>query len=247
MAITGNRLFGSFGDEKVVRTAQGGQKLGTLMELPDGSLYRYCKTGEALGAGTCIQTPLAIADHDMDLAIEADAAIGVRTFTVTLGSTLATVDQYKDGYVYINDGAGEGHKYRLRSNLAVASGQTFTCELEEKDFLREALTTATSLAGLMANPYNGALLVNTSPDGAATGFACTELASGEFGWLQTRGWGCVLIQGTALIGDVGVPSLNQTGAVDPHVGTGDAGLSVCLFTSPAAVGGDSGFAYITID
>src|SRR4030042_2004512 len=102
---------GSFGQEKVVTTTKK-VPLGTRMVLEDGRAFRYCKAGEALGAGTLCQTPLAIADHDMDLPIALAAAVGATSISVTIATTAVTADQYMDGYIYINDGAGEGHIYR---------------------------------------------------------------------------------------------------------------------------------------
>ena len=122
-----------------------------------------------------------------------------------------------------------------------------TLTIDEENGVREAITVTTSLCGLMANPYRGALLYNTTPDGAPTGVACTELASGEFGWLQTRGWAAVLVKGTHVIGKENVASLNQTGATDPHVATGDATPGVTITASPIAVGDDYEWNYITIE
>ena len=240
------RLYGRFGDEKVSNSTKR-HKFGTIMELPDGSLYRYCLVGEAIGAGQLCQGPLAIANHDMDLAIAANAAVGASTFTITLGGTAATLNQYQDGWVYINDGAGEGHKYRLESSAVTGSGGTFTCTLEQQDTVAEALTSAASLAGLMANQYNGALLYNTTPDGVPTGVAATEISNAEHGWLQTRGWGVVLAAGTQVIGKESVASLNTSGAVDPHVATGDATPGVAIASSPIAVATDYQWVYITIE
>ena len=240
-----NRVYGGFGDEKIVYTVQAGIELQQLMELPDGSLYRFCLTGEALGAGQLCQTPLAIANHDMDLAVAATVAAGVFQFTATLGATAATLDQYAGGYANMNDGPGEGHKYRIQGHAAVASAGVITLNLDEP--VAEGLTVTTSLCGLHANPYNGSLLYNTTPDGLPTGFACAELASGEYGWLQTRGWGSTLQAGTAVLGKEGVASLNTTGATDPHVATGDATPGVVLYASPISVAGDYAWGYITIE
>lgn len=241
-----SRHYGSFGDEKVVQTAQRG-KLGRLMELPDGSLYRYGSTGEAIGAGQLAQTPLAIGNHDMDLVQQAAAAVGATSISVTLGGTAATKNQYQDGWIYINDGPGEGHRYRIKSHEAVASGGTATLLLDESLGVREALTVAATLSGLMANPYKGALLYNTTPDGIPVGFAATELASGEFGWFQTRGEACVWMQGTGVLGKVHVGGLTTTGSVDVHVSTGDAAQGVFVANSPLAVTTDYQWGRIIIE
>lgn len=242
-----SRHYGSFGDEKVVRTAQGGHPLGQLMELPDGALYRYTQAGEALGAGNLCQTPLKVADHDMDLAVQTAAAVGDTTLALTLGSTAATLDQYLGGYVNINGDPGGGHRYRIQGHAAVNSGGTITLRLDEP--IAEALTTASSQCGLFVNPWNGTLLYNISTaDGVPQGFAATELANNEFGWLQTRGWGSVLVIGSAAIGKVGTPAVATTaGGVQPHVAAGDDGMAVCVFQDPISVTTDYGWAFITLE
>jgi len=215
------------------------------MQLPDGSLYRYCLAGEALPAGQLCQNPLLIANHDMDIVVQASVAVGVTQFTATLGATAATKDQYAGGYVYINDGPGEGHRYRIQGHDAVASAGIITLRLDEP--VAEALTVTTSLCGLVANPYNGSLLYNTTPDGVPTGVAPTEIANAEYAWLQTRGWGTVWMQGTGVIGKVHVPGLTTSGSVDVHVSTGDQSPAVFTQAGILGVSTDYAWGYITIE
>jgi len=217
------------------------------MELPDGSLYRYGKAGEAIGAGQLAQNILAIANHDMDLVCQASSAVGATSVTFTLGATAATANQYQDGWLYINDGPGEGHRYRIKDHLAVASAGVITVNLDEPNGIREAITVTTTLGGLMANPYSSALLYNTTPDGIPIGFAATELASGEFGWFQTRGYAAVWMQGTGVLGKVHVPGLTTSGSVDVHVSTGDAAQGVFVADAPLAVTTDYQWGRIIIE
>ncbi len=240
-----NVHYGSFGDEKVIRTAQGGHPLGQKMELPDGSLYRYALVGEAIPAGQLAQSPLVIAAHDLDLVPQAAAAVGDTSILLTIPTTAITLDQYLGGSVNINDGPGEGHRYRIQGHAAVAISGTGTFRLDET--VREALTVAASLCGLFANPWNSSILWNTSPDGIPTGFATTEVANGEYCWLQTRGLGSVWIQGTVVVGRQHVPSVNTSGAVDPHVSTGDAGHGAFILHGVVPDTTDYGFGMITIE
>jgi hypothetical protein len=232
--------------EKVV-TATKKVPLGTRMIMEDGRAFRYCKAGEAIGAGMLCQTGLAIADHDMDLPIQAAAAVGATSISVTIATTAVTADQYADGYIYINDGAGEGHIYRIDSAHAAYAAGTVVIPLAPGDAVAEVLATATSLAGLVANPYGGALLYNTTPDGLAIGVAATEIASASYGWLQTWGWGNVLVNGTQVLGKCAVPGLTTSGSVDPHVSTGDAALNIGVCgATPISVTTDYGFFFLTI-
>tara|TARA_R110000751_G_scaffold6748_3_gene28496 strand:- start:603 stop:1340 length:738 start_codon:yes stop_codon:yes gene_type:complete len=240
------RTYGNFGDEKVIRTAARG-KIGSLMELPDGSLYRYTLAGAALPAGQLAQSPLAIANHDMDLVVAATVAVGVLEFTATLGGTAATADQYKDGWVYINDGPGEGHRYRIGAHAAVGSGAVMTIPIDEDGGVREALNVTTSLCGLMANPWNNSILFAATVTGVPVGFAPTEVASGEYCWLQTRGYATVWMQGTGVLGHAHKPSVTTAGSVDVHVATGDASPTVFVANSPLAVTTDYQWGFICIE
>ena len=207
-------LWGSFGQEKVTTTAKK-FTLGTRMVLPDGRAFRYASAGEAIGAGTLCMQAAGVANHDMDLVVAASVAVGATTVTATLGATLATVNQYADGYLYINDGPGEGHIYRIKSHAAVASAGVITLKLAEP--VAEALTVTTSLCGLMANPYTAVELWDVDDiDGPPVGVAAAEIASGSYGWLQTWGYAAVLAGAVVpVLGDPVMPA--DTAADDGHV------------------------------
>ena len=223
-----------YGDETVTSTTESrGITLGTKGLMPDGRVFRYSKAGEAITAGLMCQNSIAIANHDMDL-VTAAAAAGATSIVSTLGGTAVTADQYKGGTLYVNDGAGEGQTFRIATHAAVSSSGDFTVPFEGKQTVKTALT-ASSLTGLKANPYNGTLIYNTTPDGIPTGFTPTDVASGAYFWQQTYGDAAVFAQGTMVLGQCVVPSTNTTGAVDPHVATGDDNWNVAVVCSPIAV------------
>ena len=223
-----------YGDETVTSTTESrGVTLGTKGLMPDGRVFRYSKAGEAITAGLMCQNSIAIANHDMDL-VTAAAAAGATSIVSTLGGTAVTADQYKGGTLYVNDGAGEGQTFRIATHAAVSSSGDFTVPFEGKQTVKTALT-ASSLTGLKANPYNGTLIYNTTPDGIPTGFTPTDVASGAYFWQQTYGDAAVFAQGTMVLGQCVVPSTNTTGAVDPHVATGDDNWNVAVVCSPIAV------------
>ena len=102
MAFTYGTVWGDYGDEKVTGTTQI-HPYGTRMVLPDGRVYYYGQTDGAQTAGAICQSAVGVANHDMDLATNT-ASAGDKSVTVTVGGTAATEDQYKDGYLYVNDG-----------------------------------------------------------------------------------------------------------------------------------------------
>ena len=232
-----------YGDELVTSTTEArGVTLGTKGLMPDGRVFRYSLSGEAITAGLMCQNSIAIGNHDSDLVTAATAA-GASSIVVTLGGTAATKDQYKGGTIYVNDGAGKGQSFRIATHAAVGSGAAFTVPLEGKQTVKTALT-ASSECGLKANPYNGTLSYNTTPDGIPTGFTPTDVADASYFWQQTYGDAAVLVNGTVVLGQCVVPSTNTTGAVDTHVATGDDNWNVAVVTNPIVASTDSQHVFI---
>ena len=214
-----------YGDETVTSTTESrGVTLGTKGLMPDGRVFRYSLAGEAITAGLMCQTPLAIANHDMDL-VTAAAAAGATSIVSTLGGTAVTKDQYKGGTLYVNDGDGEGQTFRIATHAAVSSSGAFTVPFEGKQTVKTALTAS----------YNGTLLYNTTADGIPTGFSPTDVANGAYFWQQTYGDAAVLVNGTVVLGQCVVPGTTTSGSVDAHVATGDDNMNVALVCSPISV------------
>ena len=218
-----------WGAEKATTTTKREHPLGAVGMTPDGRCFRWAFAGEAIGAGQLVMQKGAVANHDMDLATAAAAAVGATTITVTLGATAATEDQYADGAIYINDGAGEGHLYAIRSHPAADASASLVVTLHET--VREALTTGTSLSGLIENDYKDVEIYDADDiDGPALGVAPAEVANDEYFWLQTSGRAAVLIQGTVVNGDAVEASQTTDGAVclhDVSANTDQAPLGTC--------------------
>jgi hypothetical protein len=241
-------IQGNYGDEKITSSVQTANPLGTRMELPDGRAFYYAQAaGTALAAGAITQGAATVTAHDMDLVVTAAAAIGARTIAVTLGATLSAKDQYKDGYVYVNDGAGEGHIYKIAGNNAVAASGGMTIQLYQTDVVREALTTS-SLVGLVVNPYKDVIVYPASVTGQAVGVPATEIAADAFGWLQTAGPASVLCDVASVVGNHVRVSDNTAGATEPLVrgatDENDEAIGVAMLIAP--VSGDYGLVDLRI-
>ena len=237
-----------WGQEKATTTTRREHPLGAVGMTPDGRCFRWAFSGEAIGAGQLVMQKGAVANHDMDLATATAAAVGATGITVTLGATAATLDQYEDGAIYINDGAGEGHLYAIRSNPAADSAASLTVTLHET--VREALTTGTSLSGLIENDYKDVEIYDADAiTGPSLGVAPTEIADNTYFWLQTSGRAAVLIQGTVVIGDAVEASQGTAGAVCLHDVSGNTDqaplgyVSGVLTTAPV----DTDYGYILLN
>ena len=205
-----------YGQEKV-ETSDQQQKLGTRAVLPDGRVFYYSEnSGAAITtAGQLVDGIAAVGAHDGDLATAALAA-GSLTVTTTTSLTV-TKDQYKDGYLFINDNAAQGEVYRVKSNTAVASAAGCEITIDESDGIRTAFTTSTQF-GLMYPPYKDIKLMDN--DGTMTtgplGVTTIAVTADYFCWIQTAGPAAVLSgAATFVVGDaVGISKADENGAID---------------------------------
>ena len=177
----------SYGMEKV-ETSEQKHILGTRGTLPDGRVFYYAEnSGTAIDhGGYLVDGIAAVAAHDMDLAATATSA-GATSFTSGTSLTV-TKDQYKGGYVYFNDGPGQGETYKVKSNTAVSSATGLSITVDEPDGVKTALTTS-SLFGLMYNPYKDVKIIDG--DGTMTtgvlGVTTAPVTADYFCWIQTSG------------------------------------------------------------
>ena len=237
MALTYGTIWGDYGDEKVTSTtADLGLVIGTRMVLPDGRVFRYAFSNGAAGAGTGVQSSVAIANHDQGLAVNAAAAVGDKSVSITFGTspdTNVTEDQYANGYLFFNTAAGSGTMYRIRQHDAadVSASPAIDINLMDGDTLVEALTTS-SKAGVVANPFMHTI---PSPGGAQTGrtvgFTTCDVADNSYFWAQTWGEAAVEVDGTLVIFTPVRMSDGQAGAVEAYSSDTDAEEQVVGFAT----------------
>ena len=206
-----------YGQEKIETSSQK-QKLGTRAVTPDGRVFYYAEnSGSAITtSGQIVDGIAAVAAHDMDVAATATSA---NALSFTSGTSLTvTKNQYKDGYVYFNDGPGQGEVYRIKENTAVSSATGLKITVDEPDGIRTALTTS-SLFGLMYNPYKDVKIIDG--DGTMTtgplGVTTIPVTADYFCWIQTAGPAAVLSGAVVgIVGDaIGVSQASgESGAFD---------------------------------
>ena len=222
-------------------------RLGTRGIDPNGNIYRYVSAGEALGAGVVVMQAAGVANHDMDL-VTAAAAAEATSVTVTLGGTAATLDQYKQGYLVVNDGPGEGHIYAIAGHPAADSSATLAVRLEDGDDIKVALTSS-SLCGLMANPYSSVEVYDADDiDGIPCGVAPTAVTSGYYAWVQTWGFAAVLVDVASTLGLPVRVSDGTNGATEPldRDGTHENEPAIGIASLISAVTTDYGVVYLQI-
>lgn len=202
-------IMGKWGWEQVVTTAKK-HKLGTRMQIAETE-YVYASAGEAVLAGQLMESAAIEASENDDLAVATTAAAET-AITVTFGGAV-TLNEYADGFLYVNTGggAGAGFRYRIKGN---AAGTAVVVTIDHEDGLITALTNGTDVVGAAKNITSGVLQSNTTSVGACVGVTMNDIASASYGWLQTQGQGVCLTQGTPTIG-LGIMRSNGTdGAVE---------------------------------
>ena len=187
--------------------------------LYGNTTYRYCKmAATAVTAGKCVTHAASIAHH-FDLAPTADVAAGETAISVeTAGDTDITLNQYAGGYLYINDGAGEGQMLRIRSNPAHDHSSDPSIIITTYDDLATALTASSSTRiTLIADPLSALIVQAATTTGATMGVTVVDMAASHFGWMAVSGPQTVLTSGTLVVGNHAVP-LGAAGAVGPAAG-----------------------------
>jgi hypothetical protein len=204
-------ITGKWGWEQVTTTAKK-HKFGTRMQIADTE-YIYASSGEAVIAGQLMEANALLADDDDDLTVATTGAAGGTTVGVTFGASV-TKNEYADGILFSNVTASTalGWRYRIKSHPAGTSNVTVTIDHED-GFITEVLA-GTAKVGAFKSFYEGVLQTNTTPVGPAIGVTVSDIASGSYGWLQVKGPGVCLIQGTPAPGSGLMRSDATAGAME---------------------------------
>ena len=235
----------SYGDEKKQTTTQR-HPLGTKGELPDGRLFRYSFSDGAITAGLMLQTKVAIAEDDMDVVVAAAAAAKATSISITTVAAILA-DEYKDGFLYVNDGAGQGQAFRLGSHLAAGAAATLVLNLAEGEEVITALAAATSLVGLKWNRYKDVIVSPTTITGIPVGATPMDVADNRYFWAQVRGEAAILVAGTAVVSKAGIVPGNVAGGVAPQVDAGGDDPVVCWFAAPVGVDTDYAHVFLRVE
>lgn len=172
-------------------------------------VWRYAKVGASTITKGKLQTAPAPKPNHHNCAVTAAQAIGDKTVTVTLGSTLAAADEYAEGYVVFNDVTTGGFAMRVKTHPAANSAASLTLTFYEP--LPSALTTS-SKATLVHNTYNG-VIEGTVQTIRLAGVAQVTATTGQFLWLKTRGVSALLADQAITVGALMSPSTSVSGSV----------------------------------
>lgn len=164
--------------------------LGTkLIQAERG--WWYCKNDStALNIAAPLQGAARLhAEQDDDIVVGAASAIAATTVTLTSTANLAvtplnTVDGFKEGYLIVNDEAGEGQMYKIKGHEKASGTDNFIVTLY--DPLTIALTTS-SQVGLIQHPCSNVVASKAVMTNIFAGIPLIAVTASYYFWAQMMG------------------------------------------------------------
>ncbi len=191
--------------------------LGSTMHLGDGRVFRYSENGAvALLANRLVQSSVRVDNHNGTGLALGTAVAGAKSIAVTLGATLATENQYAEGYFTIVNSTDVGTipvgPMKVSGHAAVASGGVMTCNLADP---LPAAIIAADTGALIAHPNKGTLITPAAGTASVVGIAPIDVPASEFYWVQVRGVAACLQDGAFVEGNYVTQSDGVIGAIGP--------------------------------
>jgi len=184
-------------------------QLGDKCRMSDGRVYHWALNGGvALVAANLLQNAVTVADHWNMVATYVHAIGETKIFLLPTTAVIAK-NYYSNGYLWVNEGAGLGMCYKIKSNTLcalVTGGYAYIY-----DPLVVAIAAASNIT-VVANPWQGVIQCPAVPTGIPVGVApiavpATTATIQYYFWAQT--WGPCAITNAAAGILIGTPRLTQ--------------------------------------
>ena len=189
--------------------------LGQLAETPDGRLFRYALAGGTALVAHKLQQSVVVSANFDTIVIQADAAVGDTTLSITGGGDTMVEDLLAFGQVVIEDSTGIA--YPIKSNTADGTGtSTVTLTFQDGVTIQVALTAATETVNTIMSPYHSVIICTSPSTSLPVGIPLVILGIIQYGWLQTHGLvNCLCDSGASWTAGHAVrPSTEDDGAVE---------------------------------
>jgi len=221
--------------------------LGQKMTTPDGSIFRYSKMGATVGvANKLYQSEASTAGWTTQLLPSPGVVAGDTTILIADTAAAYAANLFAGGTILIEETAGLGHLYPVKSNAVSAGGANAVHTLADDVTVQVTVANGAGVVTtLMKNPWRDVILgVVTNPTAQAAGIPRIIIAANEFGWLQTAGVASCLVVGTWVVGDRLAAGLTAAGGIGPSGAATDPSIAVAMLVGVVA---DFGHCFLTID
>lgn len=228
-----------------VTSGPGKHPLGTKVQTMDGRVFAFALCGAtSTVAGSLYQSAAPIANHLAQTA--PTVAVGATSFSFTPGATAGAANLYAEGYLQVDTGAASenGYTYSVSSHAAITASTAFTLYLN--DAIQVALSSS-STVGLFHNRYKNVIVAPTTLTANVAGVAGYVITNAQYGWLQTWGPCCTLINGTPAITAPVVNSATTAGAVDVWTAAAQPTAALVGHMMQVGVSTKNNMVYLAID
>ena len=191
--------------------------LGTRMIYGDRQFVYALMGGSGVTAGKLVQSAVHQgADHlDMDVTSGDVPAIGAHRISIETNGTDLTKDQYAGGYIYVNDGTGEGQLMKIKSHAAHDHSNDPTCVFTTFDPVTVALVNSDSKVTIHQQKHYKVVIAAHAETAALAGLTVRDMSADYYGWLQVSGPAAALTRGTIVVGNqVNRSTASVNGAVE---------------------------------
>tara|TARA_R100001079_G_C4449902_1_gene153122 strand:- start:2579 stop:3403 length:825 start_codon:yes stop_codon:yes gene_type:complete len=190
--------------DKIDPYQQGTTKLfplGSRLKYGDRE-FVYAFMDGAVTAGKVLQQKAhgKSGGHHDGMAPTANTPAGSYVVSVETGGTNLVADEYADGYLFVNDGTGEGQRWKIKSHPAHVHGSDPSVEITLYDPVTTTLATSDSKLTLVPSKYLDVVVAPHAESGVVVGVTAMDMADDNYGWIQTKGPAAVLTLGTVVLG-----------------------------------------------
>lgn len=218
-------------------------RLGSIRRLNDGREFVYVQQAANIGSGLLCQAAVADVANLGNLAVTANANVGDRQISFTLGaSNLANVqNEFAEGWIHDSTINGsDWTAYKVKGHAAIAANANGTFDLFDK--IRANLTTSSKVT-ITKNKCKKVIVAPTTLTGAIIGVTVMPMTANYYGWIQKKGECAVAINGTANDGD----GLVAEGGVAGYAGPSTANDLSMLIGTCMVNNADNGAALVDLD
>lgn len=191
-----NSILLAQGDQYKQYAASRGRPLGTRGYTRDGRAFRWTKNGAtALTPGLLVQSETVGTESD-DQLVKAGGVVSSGSTKITLNfstnitlTTALLVNEYAEGFLFVNHNQGVGQMVQVASHetatSAAADGHSTVMFMPGNEFTTQ-VSTASEL-GIVKNPYDDVVRTTNTLTGPVVGIAPMYVTANYYFWLQT--WG----------------------------------------------------------
>ncbi len=188
----------NFGDQ-VVPIFPVGQK----MELPDGRVYRYAEAGELLVANTLQESEVPTADWVAQAVVdwaESGHAVQIGDTMLQLHDGTTAITKAQEGSVILEETADLGAIYFIKEQRVTASNETVVFLKDGVQVQVKMEDVGANVLTFVKNPWMDITQHDSPQNAFPCGIPSSVIASGDWGWIQTKGICSCLVEGIVYLG-----------------------------------------------